>query len=453
MDFAAVKWAFVALLVLASAAVKSQECTPVSTPEYYIRQSLSGVITERVGSSASAACQQTVAPLSAWHVAQGYTTSNGVVSYEPTLSMGTVTETNCQVTGSVIRRTGTSFTTNQVNQSYAISKRTVMKCPDLCAYTSGKAVSSEDAWISVPGSSKTPPASACINQCKYNISAGSGWVSGVKDGKWTHTTPTANTKGDGTSCTPTEGGTGEGPPAPLPDPLPPGKCPGTVNGQPVVVPCDSAAETPAPTKTETTESSASSPTGTKPGTGTTEKTTECTGDKCTTTTKETTNGADGKTETKETKTEQPKADFCKDNPQSKLCTDEKNESEFGGACEGSFTCKGDAIQCAIAQDQHKRHCEFFDKKTPVSEIGTAAGNGEVQPAGHPGNATEVMPFNVSALIDSNPLFASGGCPSDVSVGRYSIPFSRMCGSLNLLSGALRGFAFLIAAFIIFRRGS
>ncbi|GLR13703.1 hypothetical protein GCM10007907_24930 [Chitinimonas prasina] len=54
-------------------------------------------------------------------------------------------------------------------------------------------------------------------------------------------------------------------------------------------------------------------------------------------------------------------DYCKKFPNEDKC----KKSEFGGTCgtngaQGAFNCTGDAIQCAIAKEQHRRSCQLFD---------------------------------------------------------------------------------------------
>ncbi|UXY14088.1 hypothetical protein N8I74_12240 [Chitiniphilus purpureus] len=50
-------------------------------------------------------------------------------------------------------------------------------------------------------------------------------------------------------------------------------------------------------------------------------------------------------------------DFCKKSP-----NDEKCKGAFSGSCDSGFLCKGDAVQCAIAREMHRRNCE--DSKEP-----------------------------------------------------------------------------------------
>ena len=59
-----------------------------------------------------------------------------------------------------------------------------------------------------------------------------------------------------------------------------------------------------------------------------------------------------------------------------------------------------------------------------------------------------------SLINSSPMFdGSGGCPTDVTVGSYTLPLSQLCAYLPILSVALQGFAYLIALFVVFRKGN
>lgn len=172
---------------------------------------------------------------------------------------------------------------------------------------------------------------------------------------------------------------------------------------------------------------------------------------CTTTTTTTTTGPGGYTGTKTDTETQSEESFCKRNPADKQCVDK--ESSISGSC-GAVTCTGDAIQCAMAREQARRNCQMFDDATPLSNIGNAAANGVAQPGDHPGANGSLVAFDLASRLESAPLFGTdGGCPADATVGQWSIPFSRMCDSLHLLGVALKLFAYLVAAFIVFRRSA
>lgn len=325
--------------------------------------------------------------------------------------------------------------------------------PRKCLETKGDPIA-ESGYVTANGATKAPPSSMCESGCLFAFSGG-GWISGSKDGKWFHTTLAQNLVGTGASCTGSPEGGGEGPPEPRPDPLPPGHCPGTVNGVAVTVPCETASANGPSTGAKPPENSpapadGSDPANGPPGTKNDDTETTCTGERCVTTETTTTTNPDGSTTKEETETEETKDEFCVKNPASPLCEDKK--SQFGGAC-GAFSCDGDAIQCAMVREQHTRNCQLFDTSSPMSDLGIASANGQARPSGHPANSAEVTAFALPSLISSAPLFGSNGsCPSDVTVGKWVIGFSKMCPSLNLLGAALEMFAYLIACFIVFRKG-
>jgi hypothetical protein len=220
------------------------------------------------------------------------------------------------------------------------------------------------------------------------------------------------------------------------------QCPGNVNGAAVCVPCKKQVE-------EGPSTSASAPGGSasSPGAGSSSTSVECNGVNCTTTTV-TRDGA-GNVVGSAQKTEKQES-FCKENPESSLC----KKSSFGGTC-GTTTCEGDAIQCAIAADQYRRHCQWFDDSAAaqLADVGNAAITGQARPDGHPANAPDAQSVAFSSSIDMTDRLG-GGCPSDVAVnvaGRsVAIPFSSMCGNLQLVGGLMVGFCMFVAVLIVFR---
>lgn len=318
------------------------------------------------------------------------------------------------------------------------------QCVAPCEATVGKPVGS-GSMVVQSGASPQRPGGVCSGGCMFAIASVD--MSGSQGGKWFHWFNAAETTGTGTACTPSPDG-GSGPAEPdKPTPLPPGKCPGEVNGVAVVVGCDT---TKAP-GSSSSGSSSSTPPGGAPSAGpsTTEQSeTTCKGSTCTTTTTTTTTNPDGsKSETTKDESES-KDSFCAENPGSPMC----EKSSWGGSC-GGFSCGGDAVQCAMARDQHQRNCALFDTATPMSDLGIASANGQARPDGHPGNSSSVTNLQLSGMLSSTPLFgANGSCPADVTVGRWVIAFSKMCPMLNVLGVALEAFAYLVACFIVFRKG-
>ncbi|CAN7474550.1 hypothetical protein [Acidovorax delafieldii] len=242
-------------------------------------------------------------------------------------------------------------------------------------------------------------------------------------------------------------------PKPVP---PPEKCPngytGTVNGVEVCVnKVPNSGADGGSNETETND-------GTETTTRRVDRSTNCEGDKCTTTTTTTTTrrnnstGATTTTTTTSTSTTS-KPGFCQENPSSKLCKDGKEDgSSFGGSCAGGFTCEGDAIQCAMAQEQHRRACKLFDDQTPESQLYNAEKSKTGKRTGDlPGN--ETIAFGQS-MYDSSNALGPGTCISDLPVDvlgqTVSLPISQICPHLATLRLALLAFGALMWVLIVFR---
>ena len=246
--------------------------------------------------------------------------------------------------------------------------------------------------------------------------------------------------------------------APADPTCPVGKCPGTINGQSICVPCS---ETKQDTKASSSETAASAASGAAPGPGQTttqsgSSSTTCAGDTCTTTGQQTVQNPDGSSETKTTTTTQSKGDYCKENPKAGACVG--SESTWGGTCQ-AFTCDGDAVQCAQARGAWELACQLKTEATdPTVQAGTDAisQTGEASIKDQLGMNTSQV-FDLASRLDSTSLFGTpGACPSDtvlpLGIGSVTLPFASMCPQLNLVGVAMMGLAYLIAAFIVFRPG-
>lgn len=257
--------------------------------------------------------------------------------------------------------------------------------------------------------------------------------------------------GLGATCTTGQESAGDNPPDNKPpNKCDPGKCTGTINGVAVCVKCGNGGSVDQKSETTTKDPDGE---GGEPGETTSTKTdtkTTCDDGKCQTTTTTTTTNGDGTTKT-ETKTEdQSQDEFCAKNPDHALCKEE--ESKFEGGCQSGFRCEGDAVQCAMAREQHQRMCQLLDTETDLSTLGKRVGSGEDAADVRAQLGTGVAPVDVSGqLASATPLGPNSGCPADVSVGNWTIPFSRMCPHLNTLGNALIGLSWLVAALIVFRR--
>lgn len=228
---------------------------------------------------------------------------------------------------------------------------------------------------------------------------------------------------------------------------PPGQVSGQVNGTTVCVPGAVESEgTKVDKKTETLAN------GDTKETVTTTTTTCTQAGACTTTvttqiTIKPAGGGEGTTTTESETTELDRESFCAENPTFQAC----KQSEWAGTCGAGFACAGDAVQCAIAREQHRRWCEFVDASSPLSELGAAAATGEALPPGHPGGAASSVSLEFSSVIDQTDRLG-GGCPSDVSLGMgLVIPFSQLCSPLQMLGSIMVGLSMLAAAFIVFRQ--
>ncbi|CAN7252172.1 hypothetical protein LJR074_001067 [Acidovorax sp. LjRoot74] len=117
-----------------------------------------------------------------------------------------------------------------------------------------------------------------------------------------------------------------------------------------------------------------------------------------------------------------------------------------------FSCEGDAIQCAIAQEQHRRACKLFDDESPESKL-------YQDNKGKEGNQTGNLPGNetVSFLgrISMNDLFGGGGqCTNDVNVvvmgQAITLPFTKICPAIAVIGNIMVAVSLLLAARILTR---
>lgn len=157
--------------------------------------------------------------------------------------------------------------------------------------------------------------------------------------------------------------------------------------------------------------------------------TTCKDGKCTTT------NPDGSTD------EKPEQEFCKQNPDAPQC----KKSNWGGSC-GSFTCDGDAIQCAIAREQHQLNCKLFDEKVSHPAYQAAVDGTDEQSADKLKAKAEQI--SVAANLDQSGFGWAKACPADPEIPlgfvqqSFTIPFSRICGPLEALSLAGVGITLL-----------
>lgn len=187
-----------------------------------------------------------------------------------------------------------------------------------------------------------------------------------------------------------------------------------------------------------------------------EKTT-CQGKTCTTekTTTNTPSGGGSSTVINSSTVVQSKEDYCKSNANSAQCNSSANGQEdgkggnFGGSCDGGFTCEGDALQCAQVREQYKRNCEMMDKDKDAGSLTNKALNGTDDKSADAMKESAGQ-VNVGSTFDQSGLGWSHSCPADPRIAlnfggsgaEFSIPFSRICGPLGVLSLAGVGITLL-----------
>lgn len=281
---------------------------------------------------------------------------------------------------------------------------------------------------------------ACIGGCSYTRSASGNFS--VCSG-WSDETGWASCylAQSGETCS-----TPNGAPSSSQPQCPVGQCPGTINGVPVCVPCTGKTDTQSSgTKTTT------NPDGSTTTTTTTTNSTSDGGSTTTTTTTNTTNtpaggGAPTTTTTTDTETK-PKDSFCIENPDSPLC----KQSSFGGSC-GSFSCDGDAIQCAMAKEQHKRNCVLFETETEQSTLGrdAASGNDPLK-SQFPTAEGQKQTIDLSSKLDQSG-FLSGSCPAPFQTSfmghQITLDWSNACMVVEWLGYLVVASAMVLAYLII-----
>lgn len=131
--------------------------------------------------------------------------------------------------------------------------------------------------------------------------------------------------------------------------------------------------------------------------------------------------------------------------------DDKDKPSFGGSCDSGFTCQGDAVQCAIAQEQHRRNCQLYVQKTSESKLylleSVKTGNRTLD---LPGNET----IDLNGRIDTSDALGGGSGVQDLSITvagqSVTLPFSVLNSPLAILGNILVSISFLLAFRIVGR---
>lgn len=212
-----------------------------------------------------------------------------------------------------------------------------------------------------------------------------------------------------------------------------GMCTGTVNG---VESCVKCAQTDSATaKTQTTSNPDGSTTQTSTSSSVTFNDNSVTTNTTTTTT---TTPAGGGTPTTQTKTDsatQSKDSYCQANPNDGNCKDVKGQVSGGDTCDAPPTCAGDAIQCAMVQQQFKTRCEL-QKTDDSSTFGSQLANGQDPDAAKlptPGNASVLDMSSKYAGLDN--MGVTPQCLPDVQVNMPGVMWLP-AASLTISTGPL-----------------
>jgi len=157
-----------------------------------------------------------------------------------------------------------------------------------------------------------------------------------------------------------------------------------------------------------------------------------------------------------TTTKQPVSEFCAANPTSTLCNDNTEKRQFGGSC-GTYSCSGDAIQCAIAIKQHQDRCDdiaglngYAEAKALGDKILNGQNDDDVAGFLDPENATVI---NVGEMLTESGdySFSSAGF-EDVTFSILGqtvvVPFSRANTYLEILGYILLACSYLYALRIV-----
>lgn len=237
------------------------------------------------------------------------------------------------------------------------------------------------------------------------------------------------------------------PETPAEQPCPTGQVRGEINGASV---CVKAGETVTTNPPNTTSSTVKNSDGSTTTTEVSEESeTVCKGGVCTTTitrnttttTRDNQGNVTGVTEGEDTVTRPGTRDGDGDGA----------GSSFGGKCEADFSCEGDAVQCAIALEQHRRNCQFWQPVEAadgeaVTALGVEALKGAPNGKLFSEDERALTSLNTTARIDA------GACPVASSfstpLGLMSIDWTPVCTAAGWFSWVIVSTALLIAARIV-----
>lgn len=363
-----------------------------------------------------------------------------------TLSLGTTTTaTNTQ---QIVRTHCTTGVVTFINGTYTTAGPATVcpaghhldggMCVDDVVCTGGDVVSS--GIYAAPSNGTDPVRTACTGGCETGFNGGMKGRQ-VVGGKYVYYFEGEYRKTGGTCTEAPENAQPSAGTIPTNITCGVGQTVGTING---VQQCfDTGTGAPANPHTGTTTTPTTTTRESTPGGGIKETTTHPDGSKTVTEF-----DSDGKQISTHQEDVDPMKPFCELNPDAPICA----PSSFGGAC-SVFVCDGDAVQCAIALEQHKRNCTLFETATAFSTLGNSAAAGtDAGTANNPAavanrETRSVGSLNQSAFISAAPL-------ADVtySIGEYAgqsysvtVPYSMLVSILTWAGVAAVALTLLWAA--------
>lgn len=272
------------------------------------------------------------------------------------------------------------------------------------------------AWV--VGGGSTAPAYACIQGCQYpqgSIAVVLQSTYGMEVGK-----------GNGQTCNAAnydsiDTTTKKDDPPSLVSCGKMGLTYGTVNGVGI---CAKSGEVPGTTvtKTDTSTTTNTDASGVQASPQTSNTTTNVTNVNGVPTVTQTTTKPDGtKTSTTDTKDS-----FCSKNPNDAVCKTVASASG-GDDCKTAPVCKGDAIQCAMLNQQWHTRCDS-NQQSAYSDLGQKLLDG-ADPVANPASSGQRTVKNVGSSIDQSTFLAGGSGLTDkvltVSGQTITLPFSRL----------------------------
>lgn len=230
-----------------------------------------------------------------------------------------------------------------------------------------------------------------------------------------------------------------------------------VNGQTLCVANGTAGTPPIPNQTDAPKTqSTTSPTGVTTSTSTSNVINN-NGNVTTTITTTTTNADGSQTQSTQTKS-QDQISFCEQNGNLGICKSGSGsggeggdeEKSFGGVCASGFNCAGDAIQCAIAREQHLKNCILYENETSLTDLGQQMIDGDE--SANPAKVSNRETMNISNMVQEGSNIGGGTFQDKVIAmphgGSVTLPFSQINFVMQILGTMLLAAAYINAARIV-----